>query len=876
MTWLKRLFLRRRIYGELSEEIREHLEEKIEELVAGGMSRQEATAVARREFGNVTLTEEDSREVWRWPSIENFVADLRYGLRVLRKNPGFTAVAVVTLALGIGATASIYSVVDAVLLRPLPYRDANRLVTLYEDRTRDGFPRKEFTPANYADCKTQTQIFEEVAAVSEDFFNLTMVGGEPERLISEKVTWNLFPMLGARPLLGRVFQPEEDRPGFNHEVVISYRLWETRFGADPSMVGRDLTLNGLKYVVVGVMPREFSFPDKDVDMWTPIGFTAAQIASRGEHYLLVVARLQPGISAQRANAEVQVVARRLIRQYPEIMQFADGFVAVPLQQTYTGEVRRGLIVLLAAVAFILLIACANIANLLLSRATVRQHEIALRSALGAGRGRIVAQMLTESALIAAAGGTFGVLLAVVSFRPLGILIPADLSRTIRLSLNFPILCFCILIAVTSTFLFGLAPALQTSKTNANDALKEGGRGGSGTRRKNLGNSLVIGEIALSLTLLVSSGLLLRSFANMRHVDPGFRADHVLTLEIPVSPDENPNFVSRSQFFQMVLERVRALPGVKSAGFMSVLPLTWKSGMVAFLPEGPTRPDIEYAALDRVVSPGYFETMRVPLLRGRLFDDRDSPTAPFVGIINATMARKFWPNQDALGKRVSLDLGGGRRRWFQIAGIVGDVRTMGLNAPPKEEVYFSYWQAEHNYMMPRALAVRSIGNPTALLSAVRQAVWSIDPDQPLSNVMTMDDILDREVEQRRVQASLLGGLAALALALACVGIYGVMAYLVARQNHEIGVRVALGASRSQVLSLVLTRGTKLTLIGMAIGISAALLLARLLRGLLFGVSSIDPLTYGGVAILLLSVALLASYLPARRAMRVDPMIALRHQ
>jgi putative ABC transport system permease protein len=876
MNWLKQLFSRRRLYSDLSDEIHGHLDEKIEELVATGMSRKDATAAARCEFGNVALIQENSREVWRWSSIEKLVADLRFGLRVLRKNPGFTAVAVLTLTLGIGSTAAIFSVVDAVLLRPLPYRDPSRLVTLYEDRTRDGFPRKEFTPANYADCKTQTQIFDEVSAIDEDFFNLTMVGGDPERLIGEKVTWNLLPMLGASPILGLVFLPEEDRPGFEHEVVISYRLWQGRFGADPSIVGRDLLLNGRKYAVVGVMPHGFSFPDKDVDLWTPIAFTSAQLASRGEHYLLVVARLQPGISVKRANTEVQVVAQCLIRQYPEIMRFADGFVAVPLQKTYTGEVRRGLIVLLAAVAFILLIACANIANLLLSRATVRQREIALRSALGARRGRIVSQLLTESALIAAAGGFFGVLLAVVSFSFLSILIPEDLSRTITLSLNFPILCFAILVAFTSTFLFGMPPALQISKTDVNDSLKEGGRGGSGVRRKNLGNLLMVGEIALSLTLLVASGLLLRSFANMRRVDPGFRPDHVLTLEIPVSPEKSPDFVRRTQLFQTVLERVRTLPGVKSAGFISVLPLTWKSGMAGFLPEGLVLPDIEYGALDRVVSPGYFETLRIPLIRGRLLDDRDGPDAPFVAAINETMARKFWPNEDAVGKRLGFDLGGGRSRRIEIVGIVGDVRQMGLNAPPKEEMYFPYWQAEGNYMMPRALAIRTTGSPMNLLSAVRQAVWSVDPSQPLSNVMTMDAILDREVEQRRVQAVLLGGLATLSLTLACVGIYGVMAYLVAQQNHEIGIRVALGAHPRSILRLILGRGAKLTVTGVGIGSISALLATRLMSSLLFGVSSIDPPTFASVAALLTFVALLACYIPAHRAMRVDPMVALRHE
>jgi len=811
-------------------------------------------------------------------AIEQTSQDLRHGVRMLGKNPGFTAVAVLTLTLGIGATTAIFSVVDAVLLRPLPYGEPTRLVSLYEDRTRDGFPRKEFTPANYADCKTQMQVFRDISAGVEDFFNLSNPGGDPERLMGEKYTWNIFSLLGVKPLFGRVFQPEEDRPGFNHVALISYRLWHGRFGADPNVIGRDLVLNGDKYRVIGVMPPGFSFPGKDADLWIPVAFTSQQLASRGEHYLQVVARLQPGVGLKQANAELQVLAQRLIRQNPDIMKFVDGFVAEPLQEAYTREVRRGLIMLLAAVGFILLIACANIANLLLSLAAARQREIALRCALGAHRGRIVRQLLTESSLLSATGGFLGVLVALAAFSLLKILVPQDLSRTVSLSLNFPVLTFTLLITFASTFLFGVVPALQISKTtNVNESLKEGGRVGTGGGSKRLGNLFVIGEIALSIVLLVASGLLLKSFVNMRHVDPGFRSDHVLTLEIPVSPQKNPDFVRRTQFFQTVLGRVRALPGVKSAGFMSVLPLTWKSGMAGFLPEGATlRPDVSYAALDRVVSPGYFETMRIPLIRGRLFDERDGPDAPFVAIVNQTMARKFWPNEDALGQRLRFNLGPGNFRLTEIVGVVGDVKQMGLAVPPKEEMYFPYWQAKGNYMMARALAIRTATEPMSLLSAVHQVVQSIDPEQPISDVMTMDDILDREVEQRRNQTSLLGGLAALALILACIGIYGVMAYLVAGQNHEFGVRAALGAGPGDIFGLVLGRAIKLTATGVGIGIAAAFLVTRLMRSLLFGVSPFDPLTFGGMALLLTLVALVACYFPARRATRIDPMVALRFE
>jgi len=859
---------------DLSDEIREHLREKVEELVAGGMPPGDAEFAARRVFGNVALVEEASREVWGWPALESLAADLRYGLRVLAKNPGFTAVAVLTLTLGIGATAAIFSVVDAVLLRPLPYRDANRLVWLYEDQSRSGIPRDEFTPANYVDCQAQTGIFEDVAAVDADrFYNLAGEGTAPERIMGEGVSQNLFSMLGVQPLLGRTFFAEEDAPGRDHEVLLSHRLWQGRFGGDSGWVGRNIFLNGEKYLVVGVMPAQFSFPNKNADVWVPTGYSKQQLADRGSHFLTVIARLRQGVSVKKANAALLVFSQSLRRAHMDSMRFVEGFVADPLAEVYTRESRAGLVVLLGAVAFILLIACANIANLLLSRAAVRRREMALRLALGARRRRIVRQLLTESAVLAAAGGLLGILAAEASFRFLAHLIPEDLSRTVSIGLNFPVLGFAILISLASAFLFGLAPALRISKIDVNDALKEGGRGGTGGGRKFLGDALVAGEIALSLLLLVTSSLLLESFTKLRGVDPGFQSDHILSAQMDVPETRYQNFVQRTQFFQAVLERIRGLAGVRSAGLTSVLPLTWKSGMAGFVPEGALRREVQYGALDRVVSAGYFEAMRIPLLRGRLFEERDGPDAPLVAIVNQTMAKKFWPNEDALGKGFRFD---GNARRIQIVGIVGNVRQVGLNEPPKEEMYFPYWQAQGNYMVPQTMVLRTAEDPVQLAGAMREAVWSIDPNQPVSDIMTMDDVLDKEVAQRRVQAFLLGGLAALALMLACVGIYGVMAYLVAQQKQEIGIRMALGAHPGDILGLILGRGAKLTLAGVGFGLAAAVLATRLMQSLLFEVSPMDPLTFAGVAILLTAVALAACYIPARRAMRVDPLMALRHE
>ncbi|MBV8808102.1 MAG: ABC transporter permease [Acidobacteriaceae bacterium] len=863
---------------ELQEELDAHFAIDIQQRIEAGCDPAEAGFASRRDFGNVSRVKEVTREMWGGTSLERLIQDIRHSLRRLWKAPAFAITTVLTLALGIGATTAIFSVVDAVLLRSLPYRDAHRLVAIYEDRSRTGFPRKEFTPANYVDCKTQKGIFDDVAAIDADrFYNLTGGAATPERLSAEGVTHNLFSLLGVQALFGHVFSPQEDRPGSEHVVLISHRLWLGRFGGDRSVIGRDILLNGEKYSVVGVMPPGFSFPNKNADLWVPTAFTSQDLADRGSHFLMVVALLRPGVTIKQANAQLLVLSQRLRRQHMDVMQFVDSFIADPLQNVYTRDVRAGLILLLAAVGFILLIACANIANLLLSRAVGRQREIALRAALGAARSRIVRQLLTESAVLAIAGGVLGILLAEGNFRFLRNLIPEDLSRTVSVTLDLPVLAFAILISLVSTFMFGLAPALQTSKVDISESLKEGGRAGVGVRRKNVGNSLVIGEIALSLMLLVASGLLIESFANLRHLDPGFRSDHVLTARIDVPETSYRSFSSRTQFFQTVLERVRVLPGVERAGFSSPLPLLPEAGFVPeadFVPEGVVRPDIEYGALDHVVSPGYFEAMRIPLMHGRLFDSRDGPSAPSVAVINETMARKFWRNQNALGKRFRIDLGNSNFRSFQIVGVVGDVRQMSLDAVAKEEMYFPYWQAEGNYMMPRDLVIRITGNPMDLAGALRKTVWAVAPDQPVSDVRTMDDIVDHEVGERRIQTVLLGGLAALALVLACVGIYGVVAYLVTQEHHQIGIRAALGATPRGILRLVLARASKLTFIGLSIGILAALLITRFMKSLLFGVSGIDPLPFVAAAILLTSVALLASYLPARTAMRIDPVIALR--
>ena len=806
--------------------------------------------------------------------MRTFLQDIRYGLRTLAKSPGFTAAALLTLMLGIGATAAIFSVVDAVLLRALPFRDPAQLVSVFEDDSHVGFPRNTPAPGNYADWKAQTQIFQDVAAVSEQVYNLSGKGEDPEKLEGELATSNLFSVLGVHPELGRVFSAEEDQPGASRVALISHELWVRRFGGNRNIIGRDILLNNQKRTVLGVMPPGFHFSVKDGDIWTPIAFTPQQLTQRGNHFLTVVARLQPGISVAKANAELSVLLKTRARQYPIEVGDIARFVAEPLQLSYTFEVRSGLFVLLAAVGFILLIACANIANLLLSRAAGRQRELAVRTALGANRARLVRQLLTESALMAIGGGALGILLADWCFLFLKNLIPEDLSRTVALTLDFRVLAFAMAISLASSVLFGLAPALQISGIDINVVLKQGGRGNTGPRRSLFRSLLVIGEVALSLVLLVGSGLMFESFANLRGLNPGFRADHVLTMRLQVPETKYGNFARRIQFFQTVLERVRTLPGVKTAGFTSALPLTWKGGSTSFTPEHVVvPPGITRDSNDRVVSPGYFEALRIPLRRGRFFDEHDGAQAAPVVVINETMARKFWQNQDALGRRMQYQDDG---PWIQIVGIVGDVRQMGLNEPPRQEMYFPYWQAEKNWMVPRDLVIRTAGDPQALVASVKQTIASIDHDQPISDIKTMDQWLDEEVASRHVQTTLLGGFAALALILACIGIYGVLAYVVTQRTSEIGLRVALGADASSIFLAVARQGMSLAGIGIALGVAASLALSSLLQSLLFDVKPTDPVTYLAASAAFAFIALLACYIPARRAAKVDPLVALRYE
>jgi putative ABC transport system permease protein len=812
---------------------------------------------------------------------------------MLWKRPGFTAVAVLTLALGIGANTAIFSVVNGVLLRPLPYRTADRLVFLSEWSQQ--VPNMSVSYPNFLDWQAQTTSFDALAAFRSNGFVLTGAG-EPERLTAREVTQQFFPALGVAPATGRNFLPEEDRTGGGKAVILSHGLWQRRFGGDPGVLGRGLMLNNESYTVVGVLPQTFEW-QAPVDIFVPLGLRADRMQARGNHPgIYVVGLLKGGVSIEQARADMQAVTERLAREYAA-SNSGNGFTLDTLQGSATQNIRSSLLLLMAAVGFVLLIACANVANLMLARSASRAREIAIRTTLGAGRLRIARQLLTESLLLAVAGGALGLLFASWGVEALSSAVsdsvPAIVLQNVRLDAR--VLTFTLGAALLTGLLFGLVPALQVSKSKLNETLKEGGRSGSeGGSRRRVRSALVVAEVALSLLLLVGAGLLVKSFLNLRQADLGFDPERVLTMRVALPDARYTENAQIENFYRALLQRVETLPGVESAGVSIGLPMNGgiESGVTVEGQEVREVKDVT-VAVNLAVSPGYFKALKIPLVKGRYFTEGDREGTPRVAVIDEMMAERFFPNESPVGKRIRLGgppaPGQPPPPWMEIVGVVRHVRHYGPNEVARVELYRPYFQLPIpvdsplaqgqpvNFPRSVSLAVRSSSaDPDSLTNPVREAVRGIDPDQPVSFVQTMDSIVTTSVSSQRFATWLLGLFAAAALLLAALGIYGVMAYSVAQRTHEIGVRMALGAARGNVLRMVVWQAMRLTLAGIGIGICGAFVVTRLMSSLLFGVTATDPLTYGSVALLLAAVALLSCLLPARRATKVDPMVALRYE
>ncbi len=812
--------------------------------------------------------------------MSNFLQDIRYGIRVLAKSPGFTFFAVAVLALGIAANTAIFSIADAILIRPLPYRDAARLVMVWEDASSYGFPKDTPAPGNFADWKARNQVFEDMAAVSSnESFNLTG-GGNPEELLGRGVTANLFSLLGASPIIGRDFQPEDDVPGASRVVILSHGLWVRRFGAEPQIVGKEIWLDGEKSNVIGVMPRGFQFPDRPSELWVPIRLTKQQLANHGSHYLQVVARLKPGVSLEQANANLATIAKELEKEHPDDNQKI-GAVAVPLREELAENMRAPILVLLGAVCFVLLIACANVANLLLARAAGRRRELAMRLTLGASRGRITRQMLTESVLLAALAGACGLLLASFGTQLLARLIPAGIAPLEGAGVDGRVLAFTIGLSAMTGILFGIVPALRVSQIDLVTSLKQGGgQSGVGSGGRILRDALVVSEVALAIVLLAGAALMIRSFEALYHNDPGFRADHVLAMRTPLPLPKYADFSRRTSFYNEVLARVGSLPGVVSAGYTTWVPLTNEGGASSIRLEGHPDPALGHELIPnvRMISYGYIRTLGMKLVDGRLFDERDGTDTQPVALINQTMARNYWPGENPIGKRFHKG-DDPNRPWITVVGIVGDVHQVALDRPARPEMYMSYQQQasfEPNLFSPQYLTVRTSGDPMQMAEVIRQQVWAVDKEQAVANVMPLEELVDDKLAPRKMQTSLLGGFAALALLLATLGIYAVLSFAVTQRTQEIGVRAALGAEPADILRMVLSQGMRLFVVGAAIGLAAAFALSQVIVHLLYGVSATDPFSFAGVTVLLAAVTMLACYIPARRAMRVDPLVALRYE
>ncbi|HEX2458348.1 MAG TPA: ABC transporter permease [Vicinamibacterales bacterium] len=795
----------------------------------------------------------------------NVLRDMRYAVRQLIASPAFTVVAILTLALGIGATTAIFSVVNGVLLRPLPFPNPDSLVLVYEVVPQYG--RFSVAPANFLDWRRQNTVFQRIATFNNSSATFTE-GGNAERITSAAVSWDLFELLEVTPALGRGFREDEDAPGKNSVIVLSYGMWQRRFGGDPNVLGRSITLSGVPVTIVGVMPQGFYFPTRAIEFWQPIALNPAK-ATRGGHFLGVVARAKPGISVERAGAEMKTIAERLAREYPENSANESAGVVL-LHEQVVGRIRPALLTLLGAVAVVILIACANVANLLLVRASVRGKEIAIRAALGAGKRRLVSQMISESLVLSIAGGALGLLLAYLVLQPIKTLSAGSIPRVDDVSVDPPVLLFALTISLVTGVLFGLAPAWHALRTGLVELLKEGGRSSSASGGRWVRGGLLIVEVALSIVLLVGAALLLRSFSRLTHVDPGFRVDRVLAFRIALPEATYPQDHNRIAFFDRLLSDLEALPDVTAAGIVQNMPLRGDY-VLSFEIQGrpKPKPGDELSANYRSVSPDYFRALGIPLLRGRMFTGQDTDKSPMVAIVDDTFVRRHFPNENPIGR--GLDIGNGSDGFYEIVGVVGNVRYNGLDekatatmyVPSHQDVFSTVW-----------VAVQTTGDPAHVAASARQVVRNIDQALPAFMMSPLADVVADSVAQQRFSMLLLGLFAGIAVFLAAVGLYGVVGYTVSQRTQEIGVRIAMGAQRGQVLGLVVGGGMKLAVAGVLIGVAGALLLSRLIEKMLFEITPLDATSYLSTSVLLLAIAAVACYIPARRAMRVDPIVALR--
>jgi putative ABC transport system permease protein len=813
--------------------------------------------------------------------METLYQDLKYGIRVLGKNPGFTIVAILALALGIGANSAIFTVVNAVVLRPLSFEDPERLVTVWETSPRSSADSNnpiEVSIGDYLDFREQNQVFDGIGAFYHN--NFTISGTEePEQVQGQVTTANFFQVLGVKAALGRAFILEDEKPVNDRPVVLSHGLWQRRFGSNREIIGKTVSLGSRIYTVVGVMPQDFKlqFPTtSQIELWVPMIIKEDTQRNRKSHFLYVVAKLKQGVTISQAQSGMDVISAGLQKQYPDT-NGGLGVKLVSLHDQIVGKIQPSLLVLFGAVGFVLLIACANVANLLLARATARQKEIAIRAAIGAGRLRIVRQLLTESILLGLAGGLLGLLFSLWGVDILVALSPKDIPRLKEIGVDYRVLSFTFVISILTGIFFGLVPALQATKLDLVGALKEGSSGGIDIFRRNRARSLlVISEVAMAFVILIGAGLMIKSFIKLQEVELGFDHHNLLKMDISLSQTRYAKSEQISAFYQQLLSRIEKVPGVKSASVIYPLPLSHNNMTTSFAIEGrpavpePERPEVSY----RIISPNYFKSMRIAILKGRDFTEQDNESSGKVVIISKTAADRFWLGEDPIGKRITFsDEKSKQLIWFEIVAVTNDVKHQRLDDEPESALYLPQLQQPNNFMH---LAIRTETDPMSLVGAIKNEVLAVDKEQPVSNISTMEQLLSEAASSRRFNTLLLGIFAAIALLLAATGLYGVMAYSVTQRTHEIGIRRALGAQSSDVLKMVIKEGVGLVCIGIAIGLGAAFALTRLISSLLFEVDSTDPATFAGVSLLLVFVALLASYFPARRATKVDPMMALRYE